>query len=95
MTYGNIPKIQLRIQENIVMANPSRRFTSSCPLTKIKGKQPTIAVIRPLSSSGEKDESKSLMADTPSEMNMNRALKSNAIPIYLAISFMFIYHVSW
>ena len=63
------------------MAKPSRRLTLSCPLTNIRGKQPTMAVINALRSNGENDESNPFTADTAKEMNMKIALKTNAIPI--------------
>ena len=88
-TYGSIPKMQLRNQEKIVIAKPSRRLTLSCPLTNIRGKLPTMAVISALRSKGENAESNPFTADTASEMNIKIALKTKAIPIYRATSLIF------
>jgi hypothetical protein len=89
-TYGSIPKRQERIQARTIMVKPSFICISSCFLTKISGKRPVVKVITPLSSKGENAESKSKMTDTTALRNMNIALKSNAMPIFLATTLMFI-----
>ncbi|EKD31024.1 MAG: hypothetical protein ACD_77C00422G0003 [uncultured bacterium] len=60
------------------------------PFTKIIGKEATMAVIIPLSSKGEKDESTPYKTETPAEMNIKIAFSSRATPIFLDISLRFI-----
>ena len=56
----------------------------------MSGKSPVVKVITPLSSKGENAESKSYTTETAALRNMNIALKSNAIPIFLATTLTFI-----
>ena len=88
-TYGSIPNMNESIQEMMMVRYPLFIDVSIPFLTKMNGKQPVIAVTRKLISRGVNAESKPLYIEIITDMNMNKALMSNALPIFVDIALTF------
>ena len=88
-TYGSIPNMNESIHEMMIVRYPLFIDVSISFLTKMNGKQPVIAVTRKLISRGVNAESKPLYIEIRTDMNINKALMSSALPIFVDIAFTF------
>ena len=88
-TYGSIPKMNDSIQEIMIVRYPLFIEVSVPFLTKMNGKHPVINVTRKLMSRGVNAESNPFNIDMMTDMNMNRALISNAFPMFVDMTFTF------
>ena len=69
---------------------PSRRVMAGARRTKMKGKMPTMKVMRKEMLSAARAESRPFSSETPTDSSMKRALTRRAYPMFLLMTFQFI-----
>jgi hypothetical protein len=89
-TYGSIPNTNDSSQDRTIVINPDCSEDDGLVLTKMNGNIPVMNVTEKLIARGVNPESNPSMTDITIARNINIALISNALPMFVDIDFIVI-----